>query len=258
MRAQIIGASSRLPSCSSRPITRTPAALLAAAARPSPTERLATIPGIVPGLVRPAEGLSVRAALPIRHRITFAQRPAAPARRGRRPRGALSSIRSATVTHGAHRAGRPEGVATKRGARMSTVIERPQPRTGRRQSGKACSSRTQISSDGCRRGVASPCKQGKTLAVVGESGCGKSTLARHITMIEPPTSGTSADRRHRCRDAAGRGRARTLRQTVQLVFQNPLWLAQSAQDRRAPSLEEPLVDQHIDLERPARKSASPR
>ncbi|HTN50118.1 MAG TPA: dipeptide ABC transporter ATP-binding protein [Burkholderiaceae bacterium] len=61
---------------------------------------------------------------------------------------------------------------------------------------------------------------GRTLAVVGESGCGKSTLARMVALIERPTSGqlrlggidvstTDTDTRAR------------LRQTVQLVFQNP-------------------------------------
>ena len=61
---------------------------------------------------------------------------------------------------------------------------------------------------------------GKTLAVVGESGCGKSTLARLITMIEPATSG------HLVIDGvdlanAGRTDLRSLRSTVQIVFQNP-------------------------------------
>ncbi len=61
---------------------------------------------------------------------------------------------------------------------------------------------------------------GKTLAVVGESGCGKSTLARMISLIEKPTGGeldlagvnvvtANDDARH------------ALRQSVQLVFQNP-------------------------------------
>ena len=61
---------------------------------------------------------------------------------------------------------------------------------------------------------------GRTLAIVGESGCGKSTLARLLTLIETPTSGRLA--------VAGldvtRGdpeTVRALRQTVQIVFQNP-------------------------------------
>ncbi|HQR72403.1 MAG TPA: peptide ABC transporter ATP-binding protein [Burkholderiaceae bacterium] len=61
---------------------------------------------------------------------------------------------------------------------------------------------------------------GRTLAVVGESGCGKSTLARMVALIEKPTAGTL---RLGGIDAAGadhEARAR-LRQTVQLVFQNP-------------------------------------
>ena len=57
---------------------------------------------------------------------------------------------------------------------------------------------------------------GKTLAVVGESGCGKSTLARVVTMIEEPTEG----------ELLIEGRPTLvntpeLRQTIQIVFQNP-------------------------------------
>jgi dipeptide transport system ATP-binding protein len=69
-------------------------------------------------------------------------------------------------------------------------------------------------------GVSFTLLEAQTLAIVGESGCGKSTLARMATLLEPPTSGellvdgkpttapSAADRRR-------------LRQTVQMVFQNP-------------------------------------
>jgi dipeptide transport system ATP-binding protein len=69
-------------------------------------------------------------------------------------------------------------------------------------------------------GVSFTVHAGKTLAVVGESGCGKSTLARMVTLIESPSEGSlklggvdvitaTPQQRH------------ALRQTVQLVFQNP-------------------------------------
>jgi dipeptide transport system ATP-binding protein len=61
---------------------------------------------------------------------------------------------------------------------------------------------------------------GRTLAVVGESGCGKSTLARMVALIEKPTSGTLRLGGVDAIGAADDTRAR-LRQTVQLVFQNP-------------------------------------
>jgi dipeptide transport system ATP-binding protein len=61
---------------------------------------------------------------------------------------------------------------------------------------------------------------GKTLAVVGESGCGKSTLARMVSLIEAPSEGTL---KLGGQDASGISEAQrhTLRQKVQLVFQNP-------------------------------------
>jgi dipeptide transport system ATP-binding protein len=69
-------------------------------------------------------------------------------------------------------------------------------------------------------GVSFEVRAGETLAVVGESGCGKSTLARMVSLIEAPTEGVlelvgiDAGKA----DAAQRA---TLRQKVQLVFQNP-------------------------------------
>jgi dipeptide transport system ATP-binding protein len=57
---------------------------------------------------------------------------------------------------------------------------------------------------------------GKTLAIVGESGCGKSTLARVVTMIEQPTAGELLiDGKPTLINTP------ELRQTIQIVFQNP-------------------------------------
>ena len=69
-------------------------------------------------------------------------------------------------------------------------------------------------------GVSFSIQPGKTLAVVGESGCGKSTLARMVSLIEAPTSGTLHIAGMDPVTASPETRA-ALRQTVQLVFQNP-------------------------------------
>jgi dipeptide transport system ATP-binding protein len=80
---------------------------------------------------------------------------------------------------------------------------------------------------------------GRTLAVVGESGCGKSTLARQIAMLEVPTSGTirigGVDAT--VADAATR---RTLRRSVQMVFQNP-FASLNPRKKVGLALEEPLA-----------------
>ena len=70
------------------------------------------------------------------------------------------------------------------------------------------------------RGASFSLAEGQTLAVVGESGCGKSTLARLVTLIEAPTTGKLTI------DGIDVGTASTserqhLRQTVQIVFQDP-------------------------------------
>ncbi|WP_281284966.1 peptide ABC transporter ATP-binding protein [Chitinolyticbacter meiyuanensis] len=61
---------------------------------------------------------------------------------------------------------------------------------------------------------------GRTLAVVGESGSGKSTLARQLTLIEEPSGGSLQIGGIEIAGAS-RDQLRTLRPTVQMVFQNP-------------------------------------
>ena len=79
---------------------------------------------------------------------------------------------------------------------------------------------------------------GKTLAVVGESGCGKSTLARLVTLIESPTSGTL-----KLGDTevhlAGREKLKSLRESVQIVFQDP-YGSLNPRQKIGTILEEPL------------------
>ncbi|KKJ76548.1 peptide ABC transporter ATP-binding protein [Kiloniella litopenaei] len=62
---------------------------------------------------------------------------------------------------------------------------------------------------------------GKTLAVVGESGCGKSTLARLVTLIEKPTEGELILGGMDIASAHSKEDMITLRQMVQIVFQDP-------------------------------------
>ena len=82
-------------------------------------------------------------------------------------------------------------------------------------------------------------------------GCGKSTLARLVTMIEPPSSGHPDDRRHRCR-RSHRRQHRALRPASADGLPEPLWLTQSAEEI-GTILEEPLaINTH--LERRAARS----
>jgi len=95
-------------------------------------------------------------------------------------------------------------------------------------------------------GVSFSLSPGRTLAVVGESGCGKSTLARLVTLIEPPTAGSLviAGEAVRPGDAA---QARTLRRTVQMVFQDP-YGSLNPRKKVGAILEEPLI---INTDQPA-------
>jgi dipeptide transport system ATP-binding protein len=79
---------------------------------------------------------------------------------------------------------------------------------------------------------------GKTLAVVGESGCGKSTLARMVTLIERPTSGSLVLNGVDVTAAKGETQ-RKLRQSVQIVFQDP-YGSLNPRQKVGTILEEPL------------------
>ena len=72
-------------------------------------------------------------------------------------------------------------------------------------------------------------RRGETLGLVGESGCGKSTLGRCIVGLYEPTAGE-------IRFAGGRSRANAsepTRRRIQMVFQDPVLVAQPADDRAA-------------------------
>jgi len=88
-------------------------------------------------------------------------------------------------------------------------------------------------------GISFALEAGKTLAVVGESGCGKSTLARLVTLIEKPSAGTlmldGVDAVNPPVSAV-----KTLRRTVQIVFQNP-YGSLNPRKRVGAILEEPLI-----------------
>ncbi|MGF1629190.1 MAG: peptide ABC transporter ATP-binding protein [Kiloniellaceae bacterium] len=80
---------------------------------------------------------------------------------------------------------------------------------------------------------------GKTLAVVGESGCGKSTLARMVTLIERPTAGSLVLNNVDVTQAKGETQ-RKLRQSVQIVFQDP-YGSLNPRQKVGAILEEPLL-----------------
>ncbi len=87
-------------------------------------------------------------------------------------------------------------------------------------------------------GVSFTLRAGESLAVVGESGCGKSTLARALTLIEKPSGGALRIDGKDVADAS-RNDLRTLRQSVQMVFQNP-YASLNPRKRIEQMLEEPL------------------
>jgi dipeptide transport system ATP-binding protein len=82
-------------------------------------------------------------------------------------------------------------------------------------------------------------EEGKTLAVVGESGCGKSTLARVLTMIEPASGGNLVID-GKTVTGANAETLKSLRSTVQIVFQNP-YGSLNPRQKIGDIIEEPLI-----------------
>ncbi len=70
------------------------------------------------------------------------------------------------------------------------------------------------------RGVSLALRAGETLGVVGESGSGKSTLARCLVQLDRMDAGTLRIEGREMARATG-GALKTMRQTVQMVFQDP-------------------------------------
>ncbi|MCP4790925.1 MAG: dipeptide ABC transporter ATP-binding protein [Gammaproteobacteria bacterium] len=81
---------------------------------------------------------------------------------------------------------------------------------------------------------------GQTLAIVGESGCGKSTLARILTLIEAPTIGQLTIDDIDAGTNINSATKKRLRQTVQMVFQDPFGSLNPRQTIGA-ILQEPLL-----------------
>ena len=199
--------------------------------------RLATIPGVVPGTVRPAARLPVQPAL----RLCDA---------ADRARSARSCVRG---MDGLIRCHYPLGDAT-RDARIAADRRAAPARSRARRchDGLVVAQRSQAHLRGqarlfrasrrsCTRSAASrsTLAAGRTLAVVGESGCGKSTLARLVTMIEQPTAGTLTLDGVDAVDPPASA-AKALRRTVQIVFQNP-YGSLNPRKQIGAILEEPLV-----------------
>jgi dipeptide transport system ATP-binding protein len=88
-------------------------------------------------------------------------------------------------------------------------------------------------------GISFELAKGKTLAVVGESGCGKSTLGRMLTMIETPTSGSLKFHEDDLL-ALSSEKQKSLRQKIQIIFQNP-YGSLNPRKKIGAILEEPLV-----------------
>ena len=102
-------------------------------------------------------------------------------------------------------------------------------------------------------GVSFEVERGQTLAIVGESGAGKSTVARLVMRLLAPTSGEIWFEGQNISDLPKRS-VRTLRRSMQMVFQDPYSSLDPLMDIR-DSVAEPLKV-HTDLSKDERQRKS--
>lgn len=105
---------------------------------------------------------------------------------------------------------------------------------------------------GALRGVSLRVGRGESVAVVGPSGAGKSTLARVLAGIEPPDAGTVTVGGVAL-NPGPESALRVLRQTVQLVFQDPAQ-ALDPRQRVGAAVAEPLVIRRVPRREVARRT----
>jgi len=92
-------------------------------------------------------------------------------------------------------------------------------------------------------GISFTIGEGEVFGLVGESGCGKSTIARVLMRLTPPTSGVVTIAERNILEVKGE-KLRRMRQTMQLVFQDP-FAALDPRMKIGVSMEAPLAQHRL-------------
>jgi peptide/nickel transport system ATP-binding protein len=209
-------------------------------------ERLYSIPGLPPDLVRPPAGCRFAPRCRYATDRCRAEDPPLGGETGNHRFACFFPVGQAVwsrIPAAAHTAPRAAGPATMNGGSRADVLLDVRHLAKEFPVTRGAVMQRRVGSVSAVADVNFSIRRGETLGLVGESGCGKTTIGRLVVGLDQPTSGEIWFRGKDLSKSSGR-QYRRERQQIQLMFQDA-YASLDPRMRAGAVLQEPLAAQHI-------------